>query len=82
MSALGDAPLRGSPAIVSVICDLCGREIVADRAEHYCGHLENARTYLELVEKLGSDPSWSATARDRIERCETVLDEPESGAVN
>jgi hypothetical protein len=25
-------------------CEICGREIVANRAEHFGGHLENART--------------------------------------
>jgi hypothetical protein len=27
----------------SATCELCGREIVADRAEHYRRHLENAQ---------------------------------------
>jgi hypothetical protein len=57
------------PASAAAICDPCGREIAADRAEHYRGHLENAQAYLELVEKRGGDSSWSATAREWIERC-------------
>jgi hypothetical protein len=44
--------------------------------------LKNARSYLKLLERGGDDPSWSATARDWIERCEQVLAEPESGTVN
>jgi hypothetical protein len=48
----------------SATCDLCGREIVADRAEHYRGHLENALAYLRHVERRGGDQSWSATARE------------------
>jgi hypothetical protein len=81
VSAL-DAPLRGGPAIASVICALCGREVVPNTGEHYRGHLENARAYLELVESRGGDPSWSATAREWIERCEKVLADLESGLVN
>jgi hypothetical protein len=68
--------------VSGAICGFCGGEIVADRAEHYRGHLENARAYLELVEKSSGDPSWSATAREWIECSETVLAEPESGTVN
>jgi hypothetical protein len=68
----------------AAICELCGRENVANRADHYQAHLEHARVYLQLVEKRkrGGDPSWSATAREWIERCETMLDELESGPVN
>ena len=57
------------PAAAATACDLCGREIVADRAEHYGGHLENARAYLDLLKRRGGDPSWSATAREWIDRC-------------
>jgi hypothetical protein len=70
------------PASAAATCDLCGREIVADRAKHYRGHLEHAQGYLELVETRGGDQSWSATAREWIERCETMLAETESGTVN
>jgi hypothetical protein len=71
-----------NPDSAASACQLCGRGIVADRAEHYRGHLENARAYLELVEKQGGDPSWSATAREWIARGETVLADLESGSVN
>ena len=70
------------PASAAALCDLCGREIVTDRAEHYRGHLENARAHLQLVEKGGGDSSWSATAREWIDRCETMLGDLESGTVN
>ena len=63
-------------------CELCGREIVAERAEHYRGHLENAQAYLDLLKRRGGDPSWSATAREWIERCEKMLAELETGTVN
>jgi hypothetical protein len=69
-------------ASAATSCDLCGREIVADRVEHYRGHLENARAYIELVEKRGGDPSAPETAREWIERCETILADLESGTVN
>jgi hypothetical protein len=46
------------------------------------GHLENARASLELDEKRGGDPSWSATAREWIQHYEKVRDEPEAGTVN
>jgi hypothetical protein len=59
-----------------------GNASPVDRAEHYRGHLEHALGYLELVEKRGGDPSWSATDREWIERCETILAELESGTVN
>jgi hypothetical protein len=62
--------------------ELCGREIVSDRADHYRSHLENAQAYLDLLEKRGGDPSWSATAREWIQHCKRVLAEPESGTVN
>jgi hypothetical protein len=70
------------PASAAASCDLCGREIAANRAEHYRRHLENARAYLELVERGGGDPSWSTTAREWIERCETMVGDLESGTVN
>jgi hypothetical protein len=70
------------PASAAATCELCGREIVSNRAEHYRGHLEHALWYLELAEGRGGDPSWPATAREWIERCETMLDELESGPVN
>jgi hypothetical protein len=74
---------RCTPASATALCELCGREIVADRAEHYRVHLEHALGYLELADKRkrGGDPSWSATAREWIERCETMLAELE-GTVN
>ncbi len=42
--------MQPDPAAAAT-CELCGRKIVTDRAEHYRGHPENARAYLELVEK-------------------------------
>jgi hypothetical protein len=66
----------------AVICELCGREIVANPAEHYRGHLDHARAYLQLVESRGGNPSWSATAREWIKRCETMLAGIESGTVS
>jgi hypothetical protein len=51
-------------------------------AEHYPGHLENARAYIDLIERRGGDPSWSARANEWIERCETILAELETGTVN
>ena len=63
-------------------CDLCGREVVSNREEHYRGHLENAKAYIDLVERRGDDPSASETAREWIQHCEKVLAEPESGMLN
>ena len=50
----------------SALCDLCGREVVSNREEHYRGHLENAKAYIDLVERRGDDPSASEGAEGSI----------------